>query len=55
MLHALFDINLVAFCGRVSALVIKGRTADVQDLCKGFDTVLHDICISKLEIHGFDR
>lgn len=48
--------NLVAFCDEVTMSVNKGRATDTVylDLCIAFDTISHDIVVTKIEKNGFD-
>ena len=49
--------KLVVFYGGVTVPVDKGRETNIiyLNLCKAFDTVLHDIVVAKLKKNRFDR
>ena len=49
--------NLVAFYDGATVLMDKGWATDIVylDLCKAFNTALHDVLVSKVEGHGSDR
>ncbi|GAB0181456.1 mitochondrial enolase superfamily member 1 [Grus japonensis] len=49
--------NLIAFCDGMTSWVDEGRAVDVVylDFSKAFDTVSHNILVSKLRKHGLDE
>ena len=48
--------HLVAFYNRITVSAHTGRATDIiyLDLCKTFDSVLHDMLVDKMEKCGFD-